>query len=124
MNTRVLIVDDESIIAHSLQAFLEDEGMWVESVGSAEEALDLVRTGHRYDVCIMDMRLPGIDGDVAIRTLHELCPDLRFIIHTGSVNYTLTDELRTIGIGEVPLFRKPLLDMSPLVTKIRGLAPH
>ncbi len=124
MSTRVLVVDDESLIAHSLRAFLEDEGMWVESVGSAEEALDLVRTGRRYDVCIMDMRLPGIDGEAAILALHELCPGLRFIIYTGSVNYALSKELRALKIGEVPLFRKPLLDMAPLVTKIHRLAHH
>jgi DNA-binding NtrC family response regulator len=123
-NARVLIVDDESLIAHSLQAFLEDEGMRVESVGSAEEALDLIRRGHSYDVCIMDLRLPGLDGNGAIRALHELCPELRFIIHTGSVNYRLTEELSAMGTGEIPLFRKPLLDMALLATKIRVLAYH
>ncbi len=122
MSARVLVVDDEPLIASSLQAFLEDEGMTVDSVGSAEGALALVQGGHAFDVCVMDMRLPGLDGNAAIRALHELCPRLRFIIYTGSANYAIPDELYTLGIGEVPLFRKPLSDMASLATKVRGLA--
>jgi len=121
MNLRVLVVDDEPGIARSLQAYLEDEGMEVLSTGSAEEALELVRSGAVFDVCIMDMRLPGMDGDAAIRHLHHVRPRMQYIIHTGTVVYDLPDDLRAIGIGSGQLFTKPLPDMALLVNTIRSL---
>ncbi len=122
MNTRVLVVDDEPLIAENLQAFLEDERMAVTCVSSAEEALDLVQAGNAFDLCIMDMRLPGMDGDSAIQALHQMDPELQFIIHTGSLDYALTTEIERLGIRETQLFKKPLADMAPLAATIRELA--
>jgi len=121
MSLRVLVVDDEREVARSLQAFLEDEGMEVRSAGSAEEAVGLVRAGLAFDVCIMDMRLPGMHGEAAIRCLHDVRPHMQYIIHTGTAGYALPDDLRAMGIGTAQLFRKPLPDMSPLVDIIRDL---
>ena len=122
MSLRVLVVDDEPFIVLGLRTFLEDEGMHVDSAGSGEEAVDIVRNDSGIDVCIMDMRLPGMNGDTTIRTLYEICPDLRFIIHTGSADYSIPDDLRAIGITERQLFAKPLLDMMPLAETVAALA--
>jgi CheY-like chemotaxis protein len=121
MSLRVLVVDDEPLIAEGLQAFLEDEGMLVECVGSAEAALERVEAGGGFDVCIMDVRLPGADGNTGIRCLHERCPNLRFIIHTGSAEYTVPDELRAFGLSEDLLFRKPVGDMRRIAERVRAL---
>ena len=122
MNTRILIVEDEHVIANSEQAFLEDEGMEVHSRASAEQALELIgATGCLFDVCIMDVRLPGLDGNSAILQLHSLCPRLRFIIQTGSAGYTIPADLRAIGIADHHLFRKPLQDMRLLVAVLQTL---
>lgn len=121
MMLRVLVVDDEPAIAGTLQAYLEDEGMQVVSTDSAESALELVQHGESYDVCIMDMRLPGMDGDAAICQLHALRPRLRFIIHTGTAGYSVSDNLRALGIGDNQLFLKPMLDMAPLARTVRSL---
>jgi len=122
VSPRVLVVDDEPFIVTGLRTFLEDEGMHVDSAGSGEEAVDIVRNDSGIDVCIMDMRLPGMNGDTTIRTLYEICPDLRFIIHTGSADYSIPDDLRAIGINERQLFAKPLLDMMPLAETVAALA--
>jgi CheY-like chemotaxis protein len=122
MTARVLVVDDEPLIVMGLQVFLEDEGLRVDSAGSGVEAVDIVRNNSGFDVCIMDMRLPGMNGDTTIRTLHEICPDLKFIIHTGSADYSIPDDLRALGIDESLLFAKPLLDMTPLAEKVAALA--
>lgn len=122
MNPRVLVVDDEPFIVTGLRTFLEDEGMQVESAASGEEAVDIIRNDSGIDVCIMDMRLPGMNGDTTIRTLHEICPDLRFIIHTGTADYSIPDDLRAMGIDECQLFAKPLLDMAPLAQTVTVLA--
>jgi CheY-like chemotaxis protein len=122
MSPRVLLVDDEPLVVRNVKAFLEDEGMEVDGVGSAEEALARVRDGAAYDVCIMDLRLPGMDGNLAVHTLHRLQPALRFIIHTGSTSYAIPDELRALGIGEPQLLRKPLADMELLADAVRTVA--
>jgi CheY-like chemotaxis protein len=122
MNPRVLVVDDEPVILAGLQIFLEDEGMQVDCAGSGEEAIDLARRNTGYDVCIMDMRLPGMNGDTTIRSLHEISPNLEFIIHTGSADYSIPDDLRAIGIDERRFFAKPLLDMQPLAETVAALA--
>jgi CheY-like chemotaxis protein len=122
MSPRVLVVDDEPFIITGLRTFLEDEGMQVESAASGEEALDVIRNDSGIDVCIMDMRLPGMNGDTTIRSLHEICPELRFIIHTGTADYSIPDDLRAMGIGERQLFAKPLLDMAPLAQTVTALA--
>ena len=122
MSVRILVVDDEPLIVTGLRVFLEDEGMRVDSAGSGEEAVDIARNDSGFDVCIMDMRLPGMNGDTAIRALHEICPDLKFIIHTGSADYSIPDDLRALGINESLLFSKPLLDMTPLAETVAALA--
>jgi CheY-like chemotaxis protein len=114
-------VDDEPGVLLNLRAYLEDEGMQVRGAASAEEALELLRQGTNFDVCVMDMRLPGMHGDAAIRSLHGLRPNLKYVIHTGTAGYELPDDLRTLGVGNDQLFMKPLPDMEPLVAAIRKL---
>lgn len=80
-----------------------------------------MRGGRDYDVCIMDLRLPGMDGNMAILSLHEMRPALRFVLHTGSATYVIPEELRTIGIHEAQLFRKPVSDMRPLAGMVQAL---
>jgi DNA-binding NarL/FixJ family response regulator len=121
MSPRVLVVDDEPFIVTGLRVFLEDEGMQVGSAGSGEEAVDIVRNDSGFNVCIIDIRLPGMNGDATIRALHEICPDLKFIIHTGSTDYTIPDDLRKLGIDERQLFAKPQMDMMPLAETVTTL---
>jgi DNA-binding NarL/FixJ family response regulator len=96
--------------------------MQVDGAGSGEEAVDIARNDCRFDVCVMDIRLPGMNGDTTIRTLHEICPDMKFVIHTGSTDYTIPDDLRALGIDERQFFAKPLMDMTPISQTIAALA--
>jgi CheY-like chemotaxis protein len=121
MESTILIVDDEAMIRENLKAYLEDEGMQVTAVESGEEALSYVKNGHSFAVCIMDMRLPGMDGNTSIRRLHALCPDMKFIIHTGSSDYTLPSDLRQLGLNKAQVYLKPLPDMAPLANTVRIL---
>ena len=120
MTMRVLIVDDEHLITTSLQAFLEDEGYVAASATSGEEAVQLLQRDRTYDVCIMDIRLPGMDGNTAMQSIHEMCTDIRFIVHTGSVNYNVPVDLNSAGIRVNHLFRKPLTDMSLVTDAIKS----
>ena len=116
-NIKVLVVDDESTVCSNVAAFLEDEGFTVFSAASGEEALDLV-IKQKIDVAIIDMRLPGIDGDMLMLKAHEIQPVLKFLIHTGSTNYSVSRSLEEIGVKNEQIFRKPLVDISVLTKGI------
>jgi DNA-binding NtrC family response regulator len=119
-NVKVFIVDDESVVCSNIAAFLEDEGFTVFSAASGEEALEFLLE-QKFDVAIIDMRLPGIDGDTLILKAHEIQPALKFLIHTGSTNYSVSKSLEEIGVKKEQVFRKPLLDMSVLTKGILKL---
>jgi len=109
--TRVLVVDDEPSIRNSLVEFLEDCQFEVSAADSAEGALDLIARVP-IDVALVDIRLPKLDGDSLILQAHLLRPQMRFPIHTGSVEYQLPDELKTFGVAQEHIFLKPQMDLS------------
>lgn len=118
----VLIVDDEEMIRENLKAYLEDEGLRVMAFESVTPALGWLCEGDPCPVCIMDMRLPDMDGNSAIRILHRLYPEMEFLIHTGSSSYSLPDDLRAMGLDDDRVYQKPLSDMAPLAAAVRCLS--
>src|SRR5207237_10493442 len=67
----ILIVDDEAGIRESLSSILKDEGYQVDTVGSAEEALERSAVGD-LEVVLLDVWLPGIDGLEALSRIQAL----------------------------------------------------
>jgi CheY-like chemotaxis protein len=122
MSLKVLIVDDEDSLRANLSAYLEDEGMDVTAVDSAEDALKVVRQGECFDACVMDLRLPGMDGNDAIWVLHRHCPSTKYVIHTGTAGYTPPEDLRSLGVSDEDVFVKPLDDMAAIAEAIRRTA--
>lgn len=119
-NIRVLVVDDEPAICDSLKAFLEDYGFSADACGSTEEARDLMRD-NMYDVCVVDLRLPGLSGEDLILLASKRYPEQRYIIHTGSISYNLPQQLRAIGMRPEHVFHKPVRVLSLLVKCIKSL---
>jgi len=120
MAIKVLIVDDDPAVNKSLVNFLEDFDFDVASVLSAEDALDLARL-QLFEVGIIDLRLPKMDGDQLILELHKIQPNLKYLIHTGSTEFILTDELKSLGIEQQHILNKPLPDMNVIVDFIQQL---
>ena len=118
---RVLVVDDEPAIRDSLSAFLEDYGFNTSNCGSTEEARELMLE-QPFDVCVVDLRLPGLSGEDLIRLASKRFPGQRYIIHTGSISYNLPEELRVLGMRPEHVFHKPIRVLSLLVKCIKQLA--
>lgn len=112
----VLLVDDDEMIRDCVTAYLEDEGFSVHCAGSAEAALGLI-AAIRPVVCVSDLRLPGMNGDEFIIKAHALCPATGYLLHTGML-YTLSDELRALGMTSDDVLLKPIHELSLLVDKI------
>ncbi|MCP4752354.1 MAG: response regulator [Proteobacteria bacterium] len=119
-NIKVLVVDDEEMVRISLADFLEDEGFDVHSASCADDVQEVIQAND-FDVAVVDIRLSGEDGNALIQKIHEMRPRIKFLIHTGTTDYSLPVTLHDFGIGREHIFKKPMLDMSSLVKAIRSL---
>jgi DNA-binding NtrC family response regulator len=78
----LLIVDDESVVRDSLGRWFEEEGYNVETASSAHEALRKLPR-QRWDLALLDIKMPGMDGIELHRKLREADPGIIVIIMTG-----------------------------------------
>jgi len=119
-NIRLLIVDDEKMLRDLLLHHLDDyEGFEGVTAASSEEALKLLET-ENIDVCIVDARLPGMNGEQFILEAWMRGACKRFILHTGSLEMTLSERLMCIGMTEDDLFFKPV-DYEAILDRITQL---
>ncbi|TAL39088.1 MAG: response regulator [Spirochaetes bacterium] len=117
---KLLIVDDEEIVRLNLRAYLEDQGYAAAVCASGEEALIRMKD-ERFALCIVDMRLPGMDGNAFIAKAHVLDPSMRYVIHTGSATYVLPETLAAMGIGAGDILKKPLVDLGIVAKTVERL---
>src|ERR1700686_3682164 len=102
---KILIVDDEAGIRDSLAGILADEGYAASSVGSGEACLDLVRKT-AFDVVLLDIWLPGIDGLETLERIREIdnAPEVIMISGHG----TIETAVRATKLGAYDFLEKPL----------------
>ena len=81
----VLVIDDEAIMREVLQTLLEPEGCQVSLAASGEDGLVLARS-QPFDVAIVDVMMPGIDGIETLDALRRLDEDLPVILITASAS--------------------------------------
>jgi CheY-like chemotaxis protein len=118
---RVLIAEDEAMIALSIVDLLEDEGYTVTTAGDGATALAQARRmGNMLDLLITDLNMPEMSGEDLIRALQVEQPDLPIVVITGSAPFGGLEELRRQGGGHEPfaLLHKPL-DYSALLDTLR-----
>ncbi len=101
---RVLIVDDERNIRLTLQGALEAIGLEVEAVMQGEEALQKL-TEKNYDVMILDLRLPGMDGLAVLRQVADRFSETKVIIITAYG--TVEAVVEAMKLGAVDFLQKP-----------------
>jgi DNA-binding NtrC family response regulator len=89
-NIRVLLVDDEEDLLEFLSKQLLKEGYTVRAASSGEGAIKVADQEH-YDVAVVDLKMPGMDGVETQRKLHEIQPLLQCIVLTahGSIDSAL-----------------------------------
>jgi CheY-like chemotaxis protein len=108
---RVLIAEDEAMIALSLADLLEDEGYVVTMAGDGAAALAKARRmGDTLDLLVTDLNMPEMSGEDLIHALRVERPDLPVVVITGSAPFGGLEELRRQGGGHGPfaLLHKPL----------------
>jgi CheY-like chemotaxis protein len=105
MSQRILVVDDDHLMASTLCDILEHKGWLAEPAHSGEAALDRAATD-RPDVVLMDIKMGGMNGVEALKALRALHPTLRVILMTAYSVSNLLDEARRAGAVDV--LSKPL----------------
>jgi CheY-like chemotaxis protein len=121
---RVLLAEDEALIALSLADLLEAEGYEVAIAADGLEALAQARRlDGAFDVLVTDLNMPQMTGDDLIRALRVDRPALPVIVVTGSAPPGGAAELRRNGGGHGPLtlLHKPI-DHTALLDALRRAA--
>jgi DNA-binding NtrC family response regulator len=81
-NARIIIIDDDKSIRQVLKTILEQEGYTVDTADTGKQAI--LKTNEKaYNLALIDMRLPDIDGIDLILKIKDTTPRMRKIIVTG-----------------------------------------
>src|ERR687896_2596277 len=115
---RVLIVEDEEVLADTIAEGLRDEAIAVDVVYDGADAL--YRTSYiDYDVVVLDRDLPGVHGDDVCRAVTTELPATKVLMLTAARS---TDALvEGLGLGADDYLPKPFR-FAELVARIRALA--
>ncbi|MBL8212115.1 MAG: sigma-54-dependent Fis family transcriptional regulator [Bryobacterales bacterium] len=104
---RILVVDDEPGIRQSLLGVLEDEGYAVKTLETAEQALEDLQQ-HAYEVVLMDIWLPGMDGLEALLRMEELPLEDRPQVIMISGHGNIETAVKATKMGAFDFLEKPL----------------
>ncbi len=103
-NLRVLLVDDDEWIRHSLGLYFEGEGCHIHTLETAEEGMEAIKA-EEFDVVIADYRLSGMDGLEFLRLIRGISPKAKRVLVTAYGNEDIITRARELGIRD--FIRKP-----------------
>jgi len=111
----ILVVDDEPGVRSSISGVLKDEGFDVDTADTGESCLEKAN-GAAYDVIVLDIWLPGLDGLTTLQRLRERQIDSQVVIISGHGN--IESAVRAIKMGAFDFIEKPLsLEKTVLVVR-------
>jgi DNA-binding NtrC family response regulator len=115
MKTRVLIVDDEEKFSHALAERLRLRDYDVTTSQSGVDAVAQVKK-YNYDVVVLDVLMPGMDGIETLREIKKIKPLTEVIMLTGHA--TVETAIEGMKLGAMDFLMKPC-ETEDLVTKIQ-----
>ncbi|MCH7694551.1 MAG: response regulator, partial [Proteobacteria bacterium] len=113
---RVLLVEDDPTTAQSVAMMLRSEGMVVDSTESGEDGLEIGKL-YDYDIIVLDLMLPDIDGLEVLRRLRDARVDTPVLILSGLTE--LEQKVKGLGIGADDYLTKPF-DKAELLARIQA----
>lgn len=119
---QILLVDDEPLLVETLAERLEIRGISAEWVTTGEAGCNILNH-HKFDVAILDINLPGMNGFDLKTQMVRIAPEMKFIFITGhnacSMEHDNPGEKKIIT-GSTACLTKPV-DITVLVEKIREI---
>ena len=127
-NPNILVVDDEGDFRETLMNRLRKRNIPAAGCGSGEEALRLFQEGRRFDVVVLDIKMPGgMDGIATLRAIKTVHPGADVILLTGHAS--LETSLQGMQEGAADYLLKPikledLLEKLAQVLERKGSPAH
>ncbi len=116
---KILVVDDEERIADITEKFLKMHGFDILKVMGGEEAIKLLVTDAEFDLMLLDMKMPDINGLAVIRKKIELGKKFPLLLLTGSIDAEkYLSVLKEEGVTEEDILYKPV-DLFVLLERVR-----
>ena len=104
---KVLVIDDESVICDACDLVLTEKGHTVDYCKTGKTGLLAIERG-AYDVILLDMKLPDIDGMEILETIRTEMPASYVIVMTGYA--TMTNAVQAMKLGAAEYLAKPFTD--------------
>jgi two-component system response regulator HydG len=117
---RILVVDDEFSVRDSLESWFRKDGYEVRAVGSGSDALEAVQQ-QLYEVALVDLKMPGMDGMELLGHLRRIDPDMAVIIITAFAS--VDTAVRSLKQGAFDYVTKPV-DPDELSHLVRRALEH
>ncbi len=114
---RVLLVEDDPATAQSLQLMLESDGMVVDSTDLGEDGLEIGKL-YDYDIIVLDIMLPDIDGIEVLRRLRDARVNTPVLILSGLTE--AENKVKGLGSGADDYLTKPF-DKAELMARIQAI---
>ena len=111
---RILLVDDEEIVRQTLGDYLSECGYQVDQAGDGREALKAIEAKD-YDLALIDVRMPGIDGLSFLSQVETFRPGMPIIIITGHGSVEMEDSARELGATGFLLKPVKLLELDGML---------
>lgn len=112
---RILIVDDEPLIRRAMADYLTECGYETSTAADGAEGLAQARAG-QFDVVLVDLRMPRLDGLEVITTLHAEQPELSTVVVSGTG--VLSDVIAAMRQGAWDYITKPIQDMEEILVVV------
>ena len=101
---RILVIDDDENITKVVAAILRDKGYSVDTASSGNETIKKTQKNH-YDLMLIDIRLPDMEGTELLTKIRDTTPKIRKIIVTGYP--TLNNAITAVNKGADAYVMKP-----------------
>jgi DNA-binding NtrC family response regulator len=111
---RLLIVDDEKRFVETLSKRLTARGLYVEGANSGQEALSILQS-RPFDVILLDVRMPGMDGLTTLREVKKIQPVAQVIMLSG--NASINAAVEGMRLGAMDYLLKPA-DIEDVLARI------
>ncbi len=114
---RVLVVDDEAALRTVLSSELHTEGYMVSTASDGDEAIDLLQS-HSFDLILLDIKMPRVDGFQVLRYVKEKLPHIKVIMLTGFAD--LKNAIESKKLGAEDFISKPydLVDLLATIERV------
>jgi DNA-binding NtrC family response regulator len=113
--SKLLLVDDEQAFLSVMQKRLSRRGIDVTAVNSGEEALTKIAETRDFDMVILDVQMPGLDGIQVLKEIMKVSPQIQVIVLTAHPSFEAAIE--ATNLGAFAYLIKPC-DFEELVTKV------